>query len=285
MGVGGATKIAASFSQTCVVGPQGAVWCWGGSYGEQSAQVVEGAGPAQAVAVGLDHACALRRDGSVYCWGDNTQSMLGNGTVEPSIVPVQVSGLAGLIQLAAGTRHTCAVAPPGLLCWGQNLSSQLGGGTREGSPVPLRVPLDDVAAVPTGDTHTCAHFERRGPLLGRQHLGPARPGGRRAAIVHHAGSDRHQVEGRRKMRAGSSYGCGSQGRLHIQGLHCIEVRASSGSNLALAGHTPHKKAIRQETCKISCAPIVRATGPTLPLATPDTASPRELGYMAHARWK
>jgi alpha-tubulin suppressor-like RCC1 family protein len=35
------------------------------------------------------HGCAGLHDGAVWCWGANERGQLGDGTTEPSLVPVQ----------------------------------------------------------------------------------------------------------------------------------------------------------------------------------------------------
>ncbi len=95
------------------------------------------------VAAGGYHACALMAGGSVRCWGNNTYGQLGNGTSDPGIdavVPVEVTGLAGVSAVAAGENHTCALLGDGSVwCWGANSAGQLGDGTTAGSPVPVQV--------------------------------------------------------------------------------------------------------------------------------------------------
>ncbi len=66
----------------------------------------------------------------------------------------------GIVAIAAGSGHTCAVASDGgLMCWGLNDSGQLGNGT-SGDSVPSPTNVQDlpeaVTAVSLGDAHTCA---------------------------------------------------------------------------------------------------------------------------------
>jgi len=62
-------------------------------------------------------ACALKSDHTVYCWptstsGNNGNGQLGNNAVLPSRAPVAVA-LGGVVSVAAGARHTCAVTRQG----------------------------------------------------------------------------------------------------------------------------------------------------------------------------
>ena len=55
-----------------------------------------------AISVGQTHAMALKSDGTVWSWGDNTYGELGNGSGDPSNVPVQATGLTNVIAISAG---------------------------------------------------------------------------------------------------------------------------------------------------------------------------------------
>jgi len=89
-------------------------------------------------------ACAARADGTVWCWGYSYKGELGPnlGVGSSTTTPVQVTGLTGATQVAAGAYHTCAVGTgysgAGIYCWGDNSNGQLGVGatvTSSTSPV------------------------------------------------------------------------------------------------------------------------------------------------------
>ena len=65
------------------------------------------------------------------CLGDNQFRQLGIGGTTYSPVPRDMTGLSrGVVALAAGSWHTCAVNDiGGVKCWGRNIEGQLGGGS------------------------------------------------------------------------------------------------------------------------------------------------------------
>lgn len=88
-------------------------------------------------------ACAIRLDGTVWCWGTSTYGELGPGIAigGTASAPVQVTGLSGAKQIAAGQIHVCANATGsggmGVYCWGNNSYGELGNGTLTSSQSPV----------------------------------------------------------------------------------------------------------------------------------------------------
>ncbi len=73
---------------------------------------------------------ALMPDGTVWAWGGNVWGQLGNGDRLTHIVPVQVQGLTGVKEIAAGGAHAIALLSDGRVAtWGADGWGTLGNGT------------------------------------------------------------------------------------------------------------------------------------------------------------
>lgn len=171
----GVARIDATERHTCAVLDTGAggVRCWGANNYHQLGYdpLAPGAGDpgyarlvpgltnvAQAVA-GSAHTCALLNDGTVSCWGLNNLGQLGLGTLnavsQPVTTPTTVPSMASVVQMAAGTRKTCALTIGGTVsCWG---SAWLGNGiVSEAQPNPVAVTgLTEVQSLDAGNDHVC----------------------------------------------------------------------------------------------------------------------------------
>ncbi|MBL8778542.1 MAG: RCC1 repeat-containing protein [Acidimicrobiales bacterium] len=181
--------VAAGVAHTCVKLGSKNARCWGqdsvGRLGDgagggsvRPAVVQDGAdlgalgGITQIVGGGL-HVCGRTTAGEARCWGFNDAGQTGNddtSTSEATAVPVvgtTGSGrLSGIVQLAAGSRHTCARLTTGQVrCWGDNFFSggALGDGSTTSSGRPVVVsnatgtgPLTGVAQIAAGAGTSCA---------------------------------------------------------------------------------------------------------------------------------
>ncbi len=170
-GVAGAVQIATGANHTCVLLFDGTARCWGDN---RSGQVGDGTrtdrltprnvsgltGAVQiAVAQDGDTTCAVIVDGTVRCWGNNNDGQVGDGTSgEDRLLPTVVSSLTEVVQVSAGTVHTCALLAGGTArCWGRNGSGQLGDGTTSQRLLPTPVlTLSSAVQITAGDNHTCA---------------------------------------------------------------------------------------------------------------------------------
>jgi len=116
--------VGVGFKYAAILGTDGSVWAWGadtrGQLGNAPVAtpvtrpvhtIGAGSGITQ-IAVGASHMVALKSDGTVLAWGDNTNGELGNGTTTSVTGPVQVTGLTGATQVAAGLRAGFAVHVP-----------------------------------------------------------------------------------------------------------------------------------------------------------------------------
>ena len=105
----------------------------------------------------------LRRDGTV-AFADLSPRLLEQREASrsapppPPLAATPVPGLAGVIQLAAGDDHVCALRGDGaVLCWGMAFFGQLGHGDYRPheEPEPV-VGLSGVVRIAAGQDHTCA---------------------------------------------------------------------------------------------------------------------------------
>lgn len=131
------------------------------------------------VVAGGFHTCVLLTSpsGQVFCWGERAAGDVGASYVSggsdvngsPNMVPVSGSsgsgGLgdtSGVVQLAAGYQHTCALlANGGVYCWGQNDVNQLGDSSFIPNAVPVPVTITsavitNAVQISAGYQHTCA---------------------------------------------------------------------------------------------------------------------------------
>ncbi len=166
----GVTQVAAG-GHICALTEAGGVKCWGdnnsGELGDNTTiyrgapvDVIGLASGVTQVAAGGGHTCALTTGGGVKCWGNNDSGQLGDNTTTERHTPVDVVGLAsGVIQIAAGGYHTCALTGGGgVKCWGANPFGELGDNTTTDRHTPVDVTglASGVTQVATDDTHTCA---------------------------------------------------------------------------------------------------------------------------------
>jgi alpha-tubulin suppressor-like RCC1 family protein len=129
---------------------------------------------AAAVTTGGFHSCALASDTTVWCWGANGSGQLGDNTTTDRHHGVHVqkddsdpshdNPLTGVVALAAGAGHTCALLnDASMKCWGDDAHGQLGDGASASSSTPVDVSGIDgsdndhkATVITAGDDHTCA---------------------------------------------------------------------------------------------------------------------------------
>lgn len=162
--------VPANDSYALAVTAEGTAWSWGrnsqgqlGLTGLSSTNrpaIIPGLSNLVAVAAGGGHALALTGAGLVWSWGLNSDEQLGratsSGTTNP---PAVVPGLTNITALAAGDRHSLALAADGrVFAWGDNSSGQIGTGVPGGSvnqPAPV-AGLSNLVAVAAGGVHSLA---------------------------------------------------------------------------------------------------------------------------------
>ena len=70
-------------------------------------------------------------------------------------------GLTSIVQVVAGTAHSCALSESGrVYCWGQGTFGQLGNGEAKTYATPVEViALSGVSQITAGGHHTCARTD------------------------------------------------------------------------------------------------------------------------------
>lgn len=150
--------LSAGGNSTCAI-MNGGLYCWGG-VGSTPVAVPGLTSKVTAVSVGSGgYTCAVVNQ-ALYCWGNNVNGQLGDGSTTSRATPGPVTNLtSGVISVAAGRDHTCAIANSlgagDVYCWGWNSEGQLGNGTTDPSYTP-RMVMGSAISVAAGDEHTCA---------------------------------------------------------------------------------------------------------------------------------
>jgi alpha-tubulin suppressor-like RCC1 family protein len=149
--VGGFTKqVVVGDAHTCALLSTGAARCWGrgneGQLGYGNTNTVGvtntpasvgdvnlGGSTVTQLVAGFEYTCALLSTGGVRCWGRGAEGQLGYGNqqnIGDDEIPAGDVNVGGtVVQLAAGTFHTCALLSMGTVrCWGRGDSGQLGYG-------------------------------------------------------------------------------------------------------------------------------------------------------------
>lgn len=96
------------------------------------------------VAAGVNISAVALADGTVLTWGRNIEGQIGNGTTSATPVPfpTAVTGLTGVVEVAAGDNRVYARTADGrVFGWGDNSAGALGDGglTNVSSPVQLSI--------------------------------------------------------------------------------------------------------------------------------------------------
>lgn len=166
------TQVRAGAGRTCGLDSAGHIQCWSPSV--DAAPEVIGTVALEHLAVGPQSACGLGAGGDAWCWGANAWGQLGDGTKNPSLGPVAVSGGHAFATIATYGDHACALTAAGeAWCWGSNVAGELGDTTlTEGcgsygcSPVPIRAAAGHTfVQIVTGLFFSCGLTRVDGPAL------------------------------------------------------------------------------------------------------------------------
>lgn len=163
-----ASALAAGFSHVLTI-IDGWVVSWGSNEAGQLgvgddvsspwAQYVDGPSQVVAVAAGVYHSLALDSSGAVWTWGNNIDGRLGDGTTgNARPYAYRLPGLPRMVAIAAGARHSVAVAEDGSVwTWGSNEFLQLGVSGISERAVPAKVPgLSGITRVHVRYNHNIA---------------------------------------------------------------------------------------------------------------------------------
>lgn len=164
--------IAAGKLHVLVLKNDGNIYSWGGNNFGQLGNGTDGGSTGTSIplpllamsgfigiAAGDDHSLAIYYDGTVWAWGYNAFGQLGNGSSPNNInLPVQVSGLTGIVRIDGGGYSSIALKNDGTVyTWGRNDYGQLGNGTTTDSNIPVLVsPLSGIISVEEGGVHSLA---------------------------------------------------------------------------------------------------------------------------------
>lgn len=178
IGAGGVADPAEASAHACAVLESGALLCWGqNDYGQLGVGVTGAPRPPERVMTSLAaddmaevelggfHTCARQRIGRLWCWGRDHDWQLGLPDQVDRSAPEVISdesNFTGIVDLAAGTWHSCAVTADGRLwCWGEDGEGRIAiaSDDPEGRDVVAPTPVLEMQrwrSVEAGHRHTCA---------------------------------------------------------------------------------------------------------------------------------
>lgn len=122
------------------------------------------------MALGWGHSLALTSSGRLFSWGKNDSGQLGNGSNQPSQIPIDITSRLRLqandriISIAAGSSHSALLTIEGrLFMWGRNVYGQLGDRSNSSKNTPIDItsnfnlmPTETISSVALGWGHSIA---------------------------------------------------------------------------------------------------------------------------------
>ena len=164
-------QVVASSYHCMVLTSEGLVWTWGPGdcgmlgHGNTDGQLVPkrvgGLTNMTDIAAGFWHSLAVREGGAVYTWGCNDNGQLGlgdHGAGTNRLVPTEVQGVNGVVNVAAGFHHSFALSRDGTaMACGMNDHGQLGlGDTDDRHTFTVMPSLRGVVDIDAGCQHSIA---------------------------------------------------------------------------------------------------------------------------------
>ncbi len=129
----GFVELGAGGNYSCARTDGGEVWCWGtmkegdtlapNTLTTANPVRIGGAQTYDSLTAGGTHACVSKMGESIetYCWGDAKDGRLGNDAFVATSTPVLALTPEPLLQVAAGSTHSCGLTEAGkAYCWGSN---------------------------------------------------------------------------------------------------------------------------------------------------------------------
>lgn len=167
--------LAAGKYHACALQQDGLVLCWGDDENGQLGDGQQWTSSTQPVPVPLSfdplalaaggyHTCALDDLGRVWCWGARWSGQTGTQVSQVNeLSPTRIDSLTGVLRIAAGEGHSCAVrSDQTLWCWGDSRLTRAGPDlTDDASPAQV-ADLAEVIDVDTSMYHICVRLLRGG---------------------------------------------------------------------------------------------------------------------------
>jgi hypothetical protein len=142
-----------SETHMCAIDAEHRAWCWGSNdYGQLGNGSLEPSTRPQAVTTTerFTHVwgrwgttCGLTLAGKLFCWGENgglggSSAIFGNGTRQPSRVPVPAGGGMSFRAFDMASSAACGVTAAGEgFCWGAGALGDGAASTESATPVPI----------------------------------------------------------------------------------------------------------------------------------------------------